>query len=431
MNIGRTFIVLGLILILSSPIVLAASITVVASKTDYNPGDTLVILGTATPGSAVAIQVYNPVGNLIGVDQSNTRVDGQYVVEVFNFPEISTTMVPYGTYRVRAVDAATGETAEINIEYTVSTSPPVPPIIPKEDPPDQPLVLQIIVRTGSSYQLGDEVRVVVLFNYNGTAVDPVVKTASVHLPSVGQIAPETISLVAIDTGLFYFDYTPNELGTYVVQIEGTATGTSNIRVETFHITERFATEANLNDVENNIVDRIALAQSDIVGLVENVNDAISAVQSNVDNLEEKINSLQPIIEETVLSARNILQGAISSAVIEMGGQISSAQSDIESNIGSQIELSEETVVLAIEEQTSVVTSAVTSAVASVEASVEASGQTVSNDLSQTIDAVDTMKTNLDSVSIGVSSASVWITVVGIIAAITLAIELVMFVRKIS
>ena len=373
MNIGRTFVVLGLILILSSPIIFAASITVVASKAEYNPGDTLVILGTATPGSAVAVQVYNPIGNLIGVDQSNTRDDGQYVVEVFNFPEMSNAMMPYGTYRIRAVDAATGETAEMNIEYTVSTSPPVPPVIPKDDIPDQPVVLQIIVRTGSSYQLGDEVRVVVLFNYNGTAVDPVVKTASVHLPSVGQVAPEIISLVAIDTGLFYFDYTPNELGTYVVQVEGTATGTSNIRVETFHITERFATEANLNDVENNIVDRIALAQSDI----------------------------------------------------------SSAQSDIESNIGSQIELSEETVVLAIDGQTSVVTSAVTSSMASVEASVEASGQTVSNDLSQTIDAVDTMKTNLDSVSIGVSSASVWITVVGIIAAITLAIELVMFVRKIS
>ena len=417
MNIGRTFVVLGLILILSSPIIFAASITVVASKAEYNPGDTLVILGTATPGSAVAVQVYNPIGNLIGVDQSNTRDDGQYVVEVFNFPEMSNAMIPYGTYRIRAVDAATGETAEMNIEYTVSTSPPVPPVIPKDDIPDQPVVLQIIVRTGSSYQLGDEVRVVVLFNYNGTAVDPVVKTASVHLPSVGQVAPEIISLVAIDTGLFYFDYTPNELGTYVVQVEGTANGTSNIRVETFHITERFATEANLNDVENTIVDRIALAQSDIV---ENVNDAISSVQNNVNNLEEKINSLQTIIEETVLSSRNILQGAISSAVTEIDGQISSSQSDIESNIGSQIELSEETIILAIDGvQTTVVTSVVES------------GQTISSDINQSIDSVDTMKTNLDSVSAGVSSASVWITVVGIIAAITLALELVMFVRKIS
>ena len=414
MNIRRTFIVLGLILILSSPIVLAASITVVASKAEYNPGDTLVILGTATPGSAVAIQIYNPAGNLVGVDQSNTRDDGQYVVEVFNFPEIPTVMMPYGTYLARAIDAATGESAEIYIEYTVSTSPPV---IPKDDTPDQPLVLQIIVRTGSSYQLGDEIRVVILFNYNGTAIDPFVKTASVHLPSVGQVAPETISLVAIDTGLFYFDYTPNELGTYVVQVEGTANGTSNIRVETFHITERFATEANLNDVENTIVDRIALAQSDIV---ENVNDAISSVQNNVNNLEEKINSLQTIIEETVLSSRNILQGAISSAVTEIDGQISSSQSDIESNIGSQIELSEETIILAIDGvQTTVVTSVVES------------GQTISSDINQSIDSVDTMKTNLDSVSAGVSSASVWITVVGIIAAITLALELVMFVRKIS
>jgi len=83
-------------------------------------------------------------------------------------------------------------------------------------------------------------------------------------------------------------------------------------------------------------------------------------------------------------------------------------------------LSEETIILAIDGvQTTVVTSVVES------------GQTISSGLSQSIDSVDTMKTNLDSVSAGVSSASVWITVVGIIAAITLALELVMFVRKIS
>jgi|TARA_B100001964_G_C14227282_1_gene598274 hypothetical protein len=410
MNIMRPLVGLGLILILSSPIAMAATITVVASKDQYNPGDALVILGTATPGSAVAIQVYNPVGILVGIDQSDIREDSQYVVEVFNFPENPTTEIPFGTYRVRAVDAATSESAEITIEFAQSTSPPV---IPKEDLPAQPLILQINVRTSSTYQLGDEVRVVVLFSYNGSEVDPTVKTASVYLPRVGEFEPEIVSLMTINTGLYYFDYTPDEIGTYVVQVEGTANETSNVEVATFYITERLASESNLDDVENTIVDRISLAQSDIVN---DINDDISVVQNNVNNLEEKMNSLQTIMEETVLSARNVLETEISSAVIDLSGQISSAKSDMESNIGSQIELSEENVVSSIDGLQTIVTT---------------SAQTMSSDLNQATDAVDTMKTNLDSVSTGVSSASVWIMIVGLIALITLTLELVMFVRKIS
>ena len=132
-----------------------------------------------------------------------------------------------------------------------------------------------------------------------------------------------------------------------------------------------------------------------------------------------MNSLQTIMEETVLSARNMLEEEISSAVIDLGDQISSAQSDMESNIGSQIELSEETVILAIDGAKTTVTTSVATSI-----------QTIKGDLNQTIDAVETMKTNLDSVNTGVASASVWITVVGLIATITLALELVIFVRKV-
>jgi hypothetical protein len=213
--------------------------------------------------------------------------------------------------------------------------------------------------------------------------------------------------------LYYFDYTPDEIGTYVIQVEGTANETSNVEVTTFYITERLASESNLDDVENTIVDRISLAQSDIVN---DINDDISVVQNNVNNLEEKMNSLQTIMEETVLSARNVLETEISSAVIDLSDQISSAKSDMESNIESQIELSEENVVSSIDGLQTIVTT---------------SAQTTSSDLNQATDAVDTMKTNLDSVSTGVSSASVWIIIVGLIALITLTLELVMFVRKIS
>jgi len=92
---------------------------------------------------------------------------------------------------------------------------------------------------------------------------------------------------------------------------------------------------------------------------------------------------------------------------------------MESFLGSQIELSEETVILAIDGAKTTVTTSVATSI-----------QTIKGDLNQTIDAVETMKTNLDSVNTGVASASVWITVVGLIATITLALELVIFVRKV-
>jgi cell division protein ZapA (FtsZ GTPase activity inhibitor) len=101
---------------------------------------------------------------------------------------------------------------------------------------------------------------------------------------------------------------------------------------------------------------------------------------------------------------------------DLDSKIGSAQSDIKSQITS----SETAVKSAIDGIQMAVSSAVTSAV-----------QPLRGDIEHVDEAVDALESNLESTEAGVSAASTWIIVVGIIAAITLVLELVTLVRKLS
>lgn len=375
-NTEKFIIIIGLCLVLTLPIINAASITLVASKNEYNPGDALVVLGTSTPGSAVAIQVYNPEGVLIAVNQVETRDDGQYVIEVFNWPDDNSLNLVFGIYEIKAVDAASEETTIIDVIFAESTSTPVIPVIKEQD-----IVLQIVVSTSSTYQLEDEVRGVILFKVNGSQIEPIEKTVSIFSFDANGFSSEILNLIPINEGMYYFEYIPNKIGTYIINAEGSVNGSRNIEISTFQVIERFVTQSNLDDLQNTLDNSITLAQNEII---ENFNNELALVQSN---LIDRIISTQSILQNSTLSImnsiENTIEDTISFAVIELN---------------SQIESTEESLLKSIED---------------------------------TQNQVDLMENNLDSINIGVSNSSVWITVVGLIAIITLVSQLVIFVRKIS
>lgn len=378
-NIEKIFIIIGLSLILFTPMISAASISLVASKDKYHPGDTLVVLGTSTPDSAVAIQVYNPKGGLVGINQVETRNDGQYVIEVFKWPDKNSSNIPFGIFVVKAVDAASGESTKINITFAESTiTPPIPPIIEIQN---EPVFFQIIVSTSSTYQLGDEIRGVILFNFNGSQIEPTETKGIIYSSEIEGFSSEIINLIHINGGMYYFDFQPDKIGTFFVYVEGSINATNNIGISSFQVTERLATKSNLNEVQDIIVNRIDQAQSDII---ENFNNELSIFQSN---LIEQINYIQNVIENSSLSSRNDIEKTISLTANDLSDQIKSNVKSTEESLLATIEVAQ--------------------------------------------NQVDSMKNNLDSVNIGVSNASVWITIVGLIALITLVLELMMFVRKIS
>ncbi len=411
------------------PLATAASITVTTDKAVYNPSESLVVSGVATPNSAVTVKVYNPAMTLVGIGQGSTDEVGQYSVTVFTWPSTPTLDIPLGTYSITATDAANGEFAETTAQYALVNGNGNGGPEPIEG-----VIVQISVSTGSMYQQGDTARIFVLFSYNGEKIDPTARVFTIRTPGLSSIPR---SLTRISTGVYYVDYTPTDLGTYAVQVEATALTTSNVEITTFQVVEKLATEAGLETLGNDIAENIADIGNDIASARSEILSRISSAQSS---LEDAISSARDSVEDTINSAKDDIKSSISNinipsvdlssvtnAISNLDSKIGSAQSEIQSRISSsensiksQVTSSEQSVKSAINGIQSAVTTAVTSAVSP-----------LSSDISQLSSDISSMQSNLESVESGVSAASTWILVVGIIAAITLVLELVIIIRKLS
>jgi F0F1-type ATP synthase membrane subunit b/b' len=419
------------LLILTTGIVplAAASITLLPSKTSYNPGDNLTVIGTATPNSAVTIGVYNPSTKLVGIAQGNSDATGQYSITVFQWPAIPTLDLPFGLYTVKATDAATGNIAEAAVEFTQSTTQqPTNGIVPGE-------LVQISVTSGT-YQLGDTARVFVMFTYNGSKVNPSSNVAVIYTPSMSA-AP--VVLRKVSNGLYYGIYTPATAGTYAVEVEASARGTTNTGIGSFVVSDSLATETGLNDLQNEltakldtsqqaIVDRIESAESiitsSISAAVSSLNTAITNAQNDV---KTSVSNIKSDLDNAISSSKNDLNNAITSAKNDLNNKIDSAQSDVKSSVTS----SENSVKSQVTSTENAIKSALSSTQSAISSAISGQVQPLSSDMNQVTDAVASMEENLESTNEGVAAASTWIMVVGIIAAITLVLELVALVRKLS
>ncbi len=88
------FIIFLLLLASLAPVVTAQALTVQTDKTVYGPGESVVIFGSAAPGSSVVIKVYDPDGTWIATLQTTAGSTGQYSATL----KLPST-VPYGTFR--------------------------------------------------------------------------------------------------------------------------------------------------------------------------------------------------------------------------------------------------------------------------------------------------------------------------------------------
>ncbi|MDP6640814.1 MAG: hypothetical protein QF381_00020 [Nitrososphaerales archaeon] len=147
LKISRTGVYLVSLLLLTIVIVplAAAVLTLSADKAEYNPGDTLVVSGTATPDSAVAIQVFNPAGGRVAFGQASTDSEGAFSTSVLVWPPTATVMQPLGTYRISASDAGNGDTIEITVTFAEAVEEE--PVVEEEDEVSTTTITITVTRT--------------------------------------------------------------------------------------------------------------------------------------------------------------------------------------------------------------------------------------------------------------------------------------------
>ncbi len=289
------------LLALTCGAVYAQDLTASTNSLLYTDGEPLFVYGTAAPGDALIIRLFSPDGSIAKFDQIEASpTDGGFNHGLLIWPESSTTF-PYGTYTVEIINAQHGEISHtIDVKFTSST-----------DLIDVPIERRIstIVFAPETAGINIPLRVFAQTTSDGLLIggDPakLLATTHVHTPG-GQVETLSSSFQTLHQGLYYTDYTPRHLGTYVFHVvtfhQGTVShGSAATTVLSQDIGGISDEIVKLNSILHATSEELDLLKSEVSDFgatldvaSQNIDGSVESMSASVRNIEEasgQINSL--------------------------------------------------------------------------------------------------------------------------------------------
>ena len=93
------FVILGLLITVSSPQVFAEELKVYTNQQIYTTQHPLLVYGTGPENSPLVLRLFAPAGTIAEFEQIITNPDGSFSYKILTWPD-SSTKFPYGTYTV-------------------------------------------------------------------------------------------------------------------------------------------------------------------------------------------------------------------------------------------------------------------------------------------------------------------------------------------
>ena len=277
------------------------ALTAFTNSRVYAAGQPLFVSGTGVPGETLLVRMFAPDGTILSFTQIDADPDdGSYSAHVLVWPEPSSAF-PYGTYVVEVISTRqNGLSVPLDITYT-STDELV----------DVPVSRHVDTRVFVPETAGVDIplRIFAQVTSDGSLVGgnpaELLARTHVHLPG-GQVEVLSESFRTLHQGLYYSDYTPTQLGTYVFHIvtfhQGTVShgsAATNVLSQDIggisdHITRLNRimddTSVELDRLRNDVTAFDAALTSANAGLNASV-DSISASVANIEEASGQLNSL--------------------------------------------------------------------------------------------------------------------------------------------
>ncbi|MBM3898358.1 MAG: hypothetical protein FJ358_07555 [Thaumarchaeota archaeon] len=129
MKASRVVSILLVIALIASNIgaATAVELTFSTSKTEYFFGEVLALTGMTDPRKVVTLQLFNPIGDLLAIDQFEADASGNFQRNFLTFPAEASQRYTQGEYTVKAI--VEGATAEKKIILR-QVGPPLSPQAP-------------------------------------------------------------------------------------------------------------------------------------------------------------------------------------------------------------------------------------------------------------------------------------------------------------
>jgi len=316
------FIILGLLITVSSPQVFAEELKVYTNQQIYSTQHPLLVYGTGPENSPLILRLFAPDGTIAEFEQIITNPDGSFSHKMLDWPS-SSTKYPFGTYTVEAI-TNTGERQKIDIKFASSTELELIPIerkittqvfAPEMAAADRPFRVFVQVTSDGLLVSGDAKKVL--------------SSSHIHSPD-GKVQSLAMSIEMLHEGLYFVEYTPRIEGTYIFHMVAFSQGTqSHGSAATLVLGQDIAgisrQVATLNDVLTTASDELGVLQTDIHGFGSTLEDASTKLRDSVTTIDSSVSSMSSAvnnIEEASLQVNSLLFPIMGAIAVILALQIS-------------------------------------------------------------------------------------------------------------
>ena len=316
------FVILGLLITVSSPQVFAEELKVYTNQQIYATQHPLLVYGIGPENAPVILRLFAPAGTIAEFEQIITNSDGSFSHKILDWPS-SSTKFPYGTYTVEAL-TNTGESQKIDIKFAASTELELIPI-------ERKIITQVfapeIAATDRSF------RVFVQVTSDGLLVSgdakQVLSSSHIHTPN-GRVQSLAMSMERLHEGLYFVEYTPRTEGTYIFHMVAFFQGTQShgsaatlvLGQDIAGISKQIIT---LNEVLTTASDELDVLQTDIHGFGSTLEDASTKLRDSVTTIDASVSSMSSAvdnIEEASLQVNSLLFPIMGAIAVILALQIS-------------------------------------------------------------------------------------------------------------
>jgi len=316
------FIILSLLITVSSPQVFAGELVTYTNQQIYSTQHPLLVYVTGPENSPLILRLFAPDGTIAEFEQIITNSDGSFSHKMLDWPS-SSTKYPFGTYTVEAI-ANTGERQKIDIKFASSTELELIPIerkittqvfAPEMAAADRPFRVFVQVTSDGLLVSGDAKKVL--------------SSSHIHSPD-GKVQSLAMSMEMLHEGLYFVEYTPRIEGTYIFHMVAFSQGTqSNGSAATLVLGQDLGGISKqiviLDEVLTTASDNLNVLQTDIHGFGSTLEDASTTLRDSVTTIDASVSSMSSAvdnIEEASLQVNSLLFPIMGAIAVILALQIS-------------------------------------------------------------------------------------------------------------
>jgi len=316
------FIILGLLITVSSPQVFAEELKVYTNQQIYTTQHPLLVYGTGPENSPLILRLFAPDGTIAEFEQIITNPDGSFSHKILDWPS-SSTKHPFGTYTVEAI-TNTGESQKIDIKFASSTELELVPI-------ERKITTQVFAPEMAAADRS--FRVFVQVTSDGLLVsgnaNKVLSSSHIHSPD-GKVQSLAMSMEMLHEGLYFVEYTPSAEGTYIFHMVAFSQGTqSHGSAATLVLGQDLGGISKqiviLDEVLTTASDNLNVLQTDIHGFGSTLEDASTTLRDSVTTIDASVSSMSSAvdnIEEASLQVNSLLFPIMGAIAVILALQIS-------------------------------------------------------------------------------------------------------------